>query len=292
MTPLSHSKENRKSSQQACSLTFARLSRLFLEMGFVCLVRNPIHGTSFADRTDRAFAKMRILESPRWTVFFWKTPLPSGLSCPVLFWDQIFLTGYEKNRLGLGAGRKIGKSDLEEKCPQSGNREFHASGSPATPTPFVERDRLFVYFGSFGLFCYDHEGKELWKKPLATLRSLYGTSCSPIAYGDADSVTDDDATPTRQKVSRSRILALSKKNGRTLWERHRPFHRAMVHPNPGKGFPRMELVVLGNGSLRGTLFRTERKMAGRRLFQETIPDLMTGNGKVYASGSRLEAPPI
>ena len=221
----------------------------------------------------------------------WKTPLPSGLSCPVLFGDQIFLTGYEKNRLvTLALDGKSGKVIWKKNAPKVEIERFHASGSPATPTPFVDRDRLFVYFGSFGLLCYDHEGKELWKKPLATPRSLYGTSCSPIAYGEMlILVTDDDANLPDSKVSRSRILALSKKTGRTLWERHRPFHRSgWSTPTLAKGSQGMELVVLGNGSLRGySLPDGEEKWQVDGFSRETIARPMTGNGKVYASGSRL-----
>ena len=111
----------------------------------------------------------------------WKTPLPFGLSCPVLSEDKIFLTGFEKDRLvTLALDRKSGKILWKKKAPETEIEKFHQSSSPATPTPFVDQDRLFVYFGSFGLLCYDHEGKEIWKKRIPSPKSLYGTSSSPI----------------------------------------------------------------------------------------------------------------
>ena len=52
--------------------------------------------------------------------------------------------------------------------------------SPASPTPLADEQRVVVYFGSLGLLCYDHEGRELWTKHLPTPKSTYGTASSPI----------------------------------------------------------------------------------------------------------------
>jgi outer membrane protein assembly factor BamB len=102
----------------------------------------------------------------------WKTRLPFGLSCPVLSEDKIFLTGIEQGRLvTLALDRKSGKLLWKKKAPETEIEKFHEASSPATPTPFVDQDRLFVYFGSFGLLCYDHDGKEIWKKPIPTPKS-------------------------------------------------------------------------------------------------------------------------
>ena len=112
----------------------------------------------------------------------WKTRLPFGLSCPVLSEDKIFLTGIEQGRLvTLALDRKSGKVLWKKKAPETEIEKFHEASSPATPTPFVDKNRLFVYFGSFGLLCYDHDGKEIWKTPIPTPKSLVtaASRCSP-----------------------------------------------------------------------------------------------------------------
>ena len=220
----------------------------------------------------------------------WKTPLPSGLSCPVLFGDQIFLTGYEKNRLvTLALDGKSGKVIWKKNAPKVEIERFHASGSPATPTPFVERDRLFVYFGSFPVCsAMTMRVRNCGRNRLPLAEPLRNLLLSHCLRRDADSGDGRRRQPTRQQSEPLPYpRAEQEKRQDSLGKTPSLSPQRMVHPNPGKGFPRMELVVLGNGSLRGTLFRTERKMAGRRLFQETIARPMTGNGKVYASGSRL-----
>ncbi len=164
---------------------------------------------------------------PSMQELLWKTPLPFGLSCPVLSEDKIFLTGFKEGLLlTIALDRMTGKIIWQRKAPKVEIEKFHASSSPATPTPFVEQNRLYVYFGSYGLLCYDHNGKELWKKPLSTPKSLYGTACSPIVYNEMlILVADDDANLPDSKVSRSKILAVNKKDGSTIWQRHRPLHR-------------------------------------------------------------------
>ena len=228
---------------------------------------------------------------PSMQELLWKTPLPFGLSCPVLSEDKIFLTGFKEGLLlTIALDRMTGEIIWQRKAPEVEIEKFHASSSPATPTPFVEQNRLYVYFGSYGLLCYDHKGKELWKKPLSTPKSLYGTACSPIVYNEMlILVADDDANLPDSKVSRSKILAVNKKDGSTIWQRHRPFHRSgWSTPTIFEKIGGAELVVLGNGSLRGySMPDGQEKWQVDGFSRETIARPMIGSGKVYGSGSRL-----
>ena len=73
----------------------------------------------------------------------WKTSVPFGLSSPVLSDGKIFLTGIEQGRLvTLALERKSGKVLWKKKAPETEIEKFHESSSPATPTPFVDQDRL------------------------------------------------------------------------------------------------------------------------------------------------------
>jgi hypothetical protein len=49
---------------------------------------------------------------------------------------------------------------------------FHRTdGSPAASTPVPDGKHVVSYFGSFGLVCYDVEGNELWRRPMAVART-------------------------------------------------------------------------------------------------------------------------
>jgi len=264
---------------------------LLVLVHFLVYAQNPEPWNQFRGPNGSGIRKDAKVGIPSMDNVLWKTPLPFGLSCPVLSEDKIFLTGFEKDRLvTLALDRKSGKILWKKKAPETVIEKFHQSSSPATPTPFVDQDRLFVYFGSFGLLCYDHEGKEIWKKRIPSPKSLYGTSSSPIAYEDLlILVTDDDANLPNSRVSRSRILAIHKKDGSTAWERARPFHRSgWSTPTIWKHSEGKELVVLGNGSLRGySLPDGEGKWQVDGFSRETIARPMVQNDLVFASGSKL-----
>ena len=67
-------------------------------------------------------------------------------------------------------------------APASRIEVFHPQmGSAAVATPACDGTRLYVFFGSFGLVCYDLAGKTLWEHPLGPLRDEYGAGNSPVA---------------------------------------------------------------------------------------------------------------
>jgi len=43
---------------------------------------------------------------------------------------------------------------------------FAAPGGPAAATPVTDGTHVYVYFGSFGLLCYDFSGTVVWSLPL------------------------------------------------------------------------------------------------------------------------------
>ena len=213
-----------------------------------------------------------------------------GHSSPVFSGGKIFLTGLVEGRPAtLAFAAATGKRLWLRRTPEVPLEGVHQANSHAAPTPVVDADRLFVYFGSFGLICYDHAGKELWQKKLPVPRTLYGTSSSPISYGkQLILVLDDDNNLPRSRLSRSKVVAFNKADGAPLWETARPFHRSgWSTPVVWKRENGDELVVLGNGALRGYALPSGRERWHVTGFsRETISAPIIGDGVVYASASR------
>jgi outer membrane protein assembly factor BamB len=172
---------------------------------------------------------------------------------------KIFLTAIDEGRLvTLAIDKATGKIVWKRKAPEVPIEKCHKASSPASSTPYVDEDRLFVYFGSYGLLCNDHEGKELWKKPIPTPKSLYGMSTSPVVYKDkVILVLDNDANAPKSKLSHSPILALNKNTGKTAGETPRPFQRSgWSTPMIQKHEDGAELVILGNGRLWDSIHKS------------------------------------
>ena len=221
----------------------------------------------------------------------WKTAIPPGLSSPVLSGGKIFLTAIDGDHLvTLAFDRKSGKPLWRRVAPAAPLEKVHKTSSPATSTPLVDGENIYVYFGSFGMLCYDHEGREKWKRPIPTPRSLYGMSTSPITYKNTVIlVIDNDSNLLKSKLSQSKIVAFRKDTGEVAWETRRPHHRSgWSTPMIWKHGSVEELVVLGNGRVRGYNPDTgaEKWFVGG-FSRETIAIPVAGNNHVYISSSQL-----
>lgn len=219
----------------------------------------------------------------------WKTALPPGKSSPVLWDSRIFLTGVEGGRLvtlALDAG--CGKVEWKQLAPEVPLESVHAANSVAASTPCADESSLFVYFGSYGLLCYSHDGRELWRKPLPAPQSMYGVSTSPILYeGSLFLVLDDDANLPESQLSRSKVIALDKATGVPLWETPRPYNRgAWATPMIWEHEGATDLVVLGNGRVYGYEPATgAEKWFVSGFAREPIAVPVAGDGQLYVSVS-------
>jgi len=206
----------------------------------------------------------------------WKTEIPGlGHSSPVVWGDRIFVTsavpaaGEATLKVGLygditpvnGEGpqtftvycldRKSGKI-LWQRAAASGQPKIkrHPKSTHANPTPATDGKTLIVSFGSEGLFAFDLNGKELWKKDFGVLDSGYymapdaqwGFASSPIIY-DGKVVIQADVQKN------SFLTALDVATGKELWRTARgdvpTFGTPAVVPYTADGAGGLQVVVNG-----------------------------------------------
>ena len=145
----------------------------------------------------------------------WKTQVPgTGWSSPVVWGDKVFITSVindkaeenEKPKAGLylGLGRRgvpsgthhwmvycmdlktgkiIWKNEAHTGEPPVGR---HPKSCYAAETPVTDGKRLYVLFGDLGMWCYDLNGKELWKHSIESKKTMwdYGAAASPVIHGN------------------------------------------------------------------------------------------------------------
>jgi outer membrane protein assembly factor BamB len=171
----------------------------------------------------------------------WKVEVPPGHSSPCIWGNRIFLTGLDDGKLiTFCLDCANGKELWRAVAPTEKIEPTHRIGSPASPTPCSDGERVYVYFGSYGLLAYDLSGKELWKKPLPAPIVEFGTGASPIlAGGNVVIVSDQDVG--------SYLLAVDARTGTEVWRKDRgEFLRSFSSPFLWTHDHTEELIVAGS----------------------------------------------
>ena len=149
----------------------------------------------------------------------WKTPIPfHGQSTPVIRDGQIWVTTATEEGTDLYAicvDEGSCKVLFNEKVFHTDKPEPLGNGKGmncyATPTPVLEKGRLYVHFGSAFTGCIDtSSGKTLWKREDFRCRHYRGPSSSVVSFENLIILTFDGA-------DLQYLVALDKKTGETVW---------------------------------------------------------------------------
>jgi outer membrane protein assembly factor BamB len=219
-----------------------------------------------------------VSESARLPVHFgrgenvlWRTELPAGHSSPIVMGDRIFLTAAESGkRVNAGSDKVVdeggrlfticldrgtGKILWKRQAPRPRVEAYQPTNSPASPTPVADSQRVYVFFGDYGLLAYTLDGKDQWQLPLGPFNNQNGHGSSPILAGGFLVLVCDQDTD-------SYLLAVDKESGRIKWKTPRPeVTRSYTTPaifQPPTGPP--ELIVPGSYQLTSYNARTGAKL--------------------------------
>ena len=154
------------------------------------------------------------------TNIVWKTALKGeGWSSPALHDDRIYLTsalprvdggGVSLEALCVSAqdGKILWQTPvfLQEKIAS-----IHRKNGNASPTPIVEKDRLYVHFGHMGTACLKLDGQILWKNIEFTYTPVHGNGGSPA-------LVDDLLVFSCEGAENPFVVALSKVDGTIRWK--------------------------------------------------------------------------
>ncbi len=150
----------------------------------------------------------------------WKTEIHGlGWSSPVIFGRQLWLTtatpdGKELSVLCID--KDSGEILLDLKLFDIAEPQFaHKFNSYASPTPVIEKGRIYVTWGSPGTACLDTESFEvLWTREDIECDHFRGAGASPILFEDLLILPYDGA-------DHQFVLAMDKETGKTRWKTQR-----------------------------------------------------------------------
>lgn len=174
----------------------------------------------------------------------WKTPIPGlGHSSPIVWGNRIFLStaisGVEKPELKVGLYGDIGsiKDDTShrwvvfcldkqtgrivwEKTAVSGIPKIkrHPKSTHANSTLATDGRHVVAFFGSEGLYCFDIDGRLLWKKDLGLLDSgFYVAPTAQWEFGSSPIVYQDMVLIQCDVLNGSFVAALNIRDGSEVW---------------------------------------------------------------------------
>lgn len=252
-------------------------SKLFsTKLSILILLLSSFAATSLADEWPQfrgpgydGVAKSKFPES--WSVtenVRWEIPVAGeGWSCPIVWGDRVILTAavptgddpgpIDSYRPDRGTPSELSKFKYRwevicvdkatgklrwKQSPLAGSPRLprHQDNSYATETPVTDGQRIVVYFGMMGLYCYDMDGNLQWEKDLGNyeMRAGWGTSSSPVLFEDRVLLQIDNE-------QQSFVVALDAKSGDELWRADREEPSQYSSPVIWQNSLRTELVTGG-----------------------------------------------
>jgi outer membrane protein assembly factor BamB len=157
----------------------------------------------------------------------------------------------------------------------------HRRGTYAAPTPVTDGTHVYVYFGSEGFYCYDFNGKLVWKKDLGGIGTMgMGVGTSPVLYENLVILLCDQEFDG----TLSFMTALDRKTGKEVWRVRRPVQTSWATPVIARTAERAELVTSGNEFLISYDPATGRELwRATGLKSHAIATPVVGHGLVILS---------
>ena len=238
----------------------------------------------------------------------WKTPIPGrGLSTPIVWGDRVFLTtaipvgdslpprfsqapGNHDNlpvthrhrfvalAVDRASGKIVWQKMLREALP---HEQGHHTASLASNSPVTDGERLYAFFGSFGLYCLDFAGNVVWRADFGLMESLHGhgEGSSPVLHGDSLFVNWDHE-------GKSFVAALDKRTGEQRWKVDRDEVTSWATPIILEHAGQHQLIISGTSRVRGYDPDTGRviwECGG--LSSNIVASPVAGDGLVFAGSS-------
>jgi len=224
----------------------------------------------------------------------WRTPLPPGHSSPVLFGGRVYLTALDGESLcTLCLDAERGEVLWKRVAPRPRAIEVDGRNHPASPTPAVDAQGVYVFFPDYGVLAYDHTAEELWRVPLGPFVNDYGMGASPIVAGGLVLLACDQARD-------SYLVALDSKTGAERWRAHRPEARSghctpiVVDGAPSADGRRTSTVYLPGSFLLSAYDLASGALRwaapGLSFEMKSVPILANGRVLINGYGSPLNQP--
>ncbi|MBI1367106.1 MAG: PQQ-binding-like beta-propeller repeat protein [Planctomycetes bacterium] len=175
-------------------------------------------------------------------------------------------------------GRMLWQRMVHEALPHEGS---HVSASLASNSPVTDGERVYAFFGSYGLYCLGFDGELVWRADLGVMHTKHGhgEGASPALYGDTLIVNWDHE-------GQSYLYAFDKRTGAIRWKAPRDEPTSWATPIVVEHDGRVQVIVAGTNRMRGYDLATGDEIwACGGLSSNIVASPVVGDGLVFAGCS-------
>ena len=144
--------------------------------------------------------------------------------------------------LDRNTGEELWRQTASEHVPHEGT---HHDADFASASPTTDGERLYCWFGSAGMHCYDLDGRKQWERDLgkAYVGASLGEGCSPVFHQGKLVIVRDHA---RQ----SSIEVLDARTGKSLWKKDRDEPNAWATPRIVEHSGKTQVITAASNMIR------------------------------------------
>ncbi len=217
----------------------------------------------------------------------WQTPIPGlGHACPIVWENHLYVAtavkpgakpqfkpglygdigSYTESEphqwrllcLDKADGKILWDKLVLESVPRT---KRHTKSTHCNSTPVTDGQRIAAIFGSEGLFCFDMEGTQLWRKDLGRMdpgfyvvtNTSWGFASSPVLH-DGKIIVQCDV------LSEQFLAAFDARDGRELWRTPRKEVSTWCTPIIATTPARTQIIANGWKQIGGYDFATGRQL--------------------------------
>jgi outer membrane protein assembly factor BamB len=240
----------------------------------------------------------------------WRIDVPgTGWSSPVVWGDHVFVTSVvntgpqdpPKPGFYLGdwpastaphrwmvydidfdTGAIRWQQEVSEAPP---GRPKHLKNSYASETPVTDGERVYVYFGTLGLFAFNLDGTPAWSTRIGPFqtRNNWGTASSPVLHGGRLYIVNDND-------EQSFLAAYDARTGKELWRVNRMEGTNWSTPFVWEHELRTEIVTSGSDRVRSYDLTGALLWELTGMSTITIPTPFSTHGLLHLSSGYIADP--
>jgi len=219
----------------------------------------------------------------------WSSELPGrGLSCPVIVGDKVFVTassGPLQERLHmLCFSAKTGEQLWERSAWATGRTSCHPKTCVAAPSPASDGERIFGFYSSNDVVCYDLDGNLQWFRGLA---HDYPNASNSLGMASSPVVVDGTLVLVVEADAFAFSTGLNSEDGTTRWHIDRPRKANWTSPAIWPGSK--DVLIQSSAGVSAVNSKTGEEIWNYADGASTMPSLVVSEEIAYVPSHGITA---